>query len=419
MSAPATPSPWPGTGAARGGRGPRLQAVAALAAAVLLVHAGLLTGLPTGQGADDRPGATPLVVRQVPLARPAESGPAPADEAAAPDQPPPAARPPRVVRPVVAVADHAAVPAVSTGAVEAAPAAGPVAEAASAPVARPDEPHEPDAVGADLGVAAAGAASPAADPANSPATATATAEPATEAPTASAAPTPGADPGPADAAGQRLPTYATQLPPATVLHYELRRGLLTGAGELAWRPQAGRYELAIEGTAFGMPVLTQLSTGGFDTAGLAPERFVDRRRGRDVRAANFQRDKGVISWSTTPAEVALQPGAQDRLSWMLQLAAVVNAQPARWSQPGARVLMQVAGARGDVDVWTFVVAGREAVDVVGQRIDDTLLLRRAPRKPYDTEAQVWLDPARHHLPVRLRLATAGGGNDSLEFVLQP
>jgi hypothetical protein len=31
---------------------------------------------------------------------------------------------------------------------------------------------------------------------------------------------------------------------------------------------------------------------------------------------------------------------------------------------------------------------------------------------------VWLDPARHHLPVRLKLSTAGGG-DSLEFLLKP
>ncbi len=46
------------------------------------------------------------------------------------------------------------------------------------------------------------------------------------------------------------------------------------------------------------------------------------------------------------------PGTQDRLSWMLQLAAIVEAAPERHG-PGARVSMFVVGARGDADVWTF------------------------------------------------------------------
>ena len=36
-------------------------------------------------------------------------------------------------------------------------------------------------------------------------------------------------------------------------------------------------------------------------------------------------------------------------------------------------------------------------------------LRREPLRPYDTGAQVWLDPARHYLPVRLRLAVRATG----------
>jgi len=78
----------------------------------------------------------------------------------------------------------------------------------------------------------------------------------------------------------------------------------------------------------------------------------------------------------------------------------------------------VAGARGDADVWSFAVVGNQGVDVVGIRIESTLALRREPRKPYDTQVEVWLDPARHHLPVRLKLSTAGG-DDALEFVLKP
>jgi hypothetical protein len=249
-----------------------------------------------------------------------------------------------------------------------------------------------------------------------PAEKAAVAEPAASA-AAEAAPAPSAAPLPAGGLGDPPPTYATRVPPAATLRYELRRGLLTGQGDLKWRPAGAGYELTIEGTAFGLPLLTWISQGGFDAAGLAPQRFVDRRRNREGRAANFQRDRGLISFSSSPVELPLLAGAQDRLSWMVQLAAVVDAAPERY-RAGDKVAMVVAGARGDVDVWTFAVTGREAVDVVGQRIDGTLALRRAPRKAYDTQVEVWLDPGRHHLPVRMKLSTAGG-DDSLEFVLRP
>jgi hypothetical protein len=38
---------------------------------------------------------------------------------------------------------------------------------------------------------------------------------------------------------------------------------------------------------------------------------------------------------------------------------------------------------------------------------------REPRRPYDTQAQVWLDPARHHLPVQalLRVRATGEGTE--------
>jgi hypothetical protein len=221
----------------------------------------------------------------------------------------------------------------------------------------------------------------------------------------------------APAGGSAPPLYATRLPPAAQLSYELRRGLLSGQGELLWRPGADSYELQIEGIAFGLPLLGWVSRGGFDAAGLAPQRFVDRRRGRDVRAANFQRDKGLITWSGVAAEAALAGGAQDRLSWLILLAGILAADPAR-QELGSQVVMQVAGARGDVDLWIFTVLRREAVEVVGGQVPDTLLLRREPRKPFDTAVEVWLDPARQHLPARLKLSTAGGG-DSLEFLLKP
>ncbi|WP_326542771.1 DUF3108 domain-containing protein [Pseudorhodoferax sp.] len=234
----------------------------------------------------------------------------------------------------------------------------------------------------------------------------------------------GAEPGPAASAVSAEtvsdpppPTYPTRLPPAATLQYDLRRGALSGQGSLQWRPGADGYELQIEGTVLGVAVLGWHSRGGTDGAGLAPQRFTDRRRGRDVRAANFQRDKGLITYSGASEQHRLLAGAQDRLSWMLQLAAIVEAAPARFGN-GVQVPMQVSGARGDADIWTFVGGGAETVTLSGARIERALVFRRQPRKPYDTQVEVWLDPARHHLPVRLKLSN-GNGADALEFLLRP
>ncbi|GMV75509.1 MAG: hypothetical protein AMXMBFR78_24590 [Rubrivivax sp.] len=219
------------------------------------------------------------------------------------------------------------------------------------------------------------------------------------------------------AAASAPPTYRTRIPPSAVLRYDLRRGALGGEGELRWQHDDGRYELQLQGSVLGLSLLSQSSRGGFDAAGLAPERFLDRRRGREQRAANFQRERGLITYSGDAAQHPLLAGAQDRLSWMVQLAAIVDADPARW-QPGTQVEMAVTGSRGDSDVWTFTVSGREAVELAGGRPIEALALAREPRKPHDTSVQVWLDPARHHLPVRLRLSNGRDG-DALLFVLVP
>lgn len=336
----------------------RVLAVGTLGVLVLALHALLLAGLPPGLGGRDAR-VPVLQVRQI----------VPAAAPAAPP-PPPAHRPPRR---------------------EPAPPAAPAATATERPAPpAPAPPRSPEL------------------PADPPA------------PSMADHPDPAVTTASIDSAaipGDAPPTYATRLPPAVTLRYELRRGLLGGEAELTWQPQDAAYELRLDGRAFGLPLMGWRSQGGFDAAGLAPQRFVDRRRGRDLRAANFQRDRGVISYSGPPVEQPLLPGAQDRLSWMLQLAAIAAADPARGA-PGDRVVLPVTGARGDADAWVFVAGEPEPVDLQGQRVDAAQVWRRAPRKPYDTQVEVWLDPGRQYLPVRLKLSTPGSG-DHLEFVLKP
>jgi Protein of unknown function (DUF3108) len=301
---------------------------------------------------------------------------------------------------------------------ELAPVAAPVLSAAPPVVAPPD---------LKVRVALARPVAPAEGPAAAPAlvaAAPAVLVAAAPAPTVAPPPAPSPqaaspappEPAPAPAAKEEtVPTYRTRLPPAVTLRYEMQRGALRGSGELQWRPSADRYELKLEGRVAGLTVLTQLSEGGFDAAGIAPLRFTDRRIRRPLTAANFQRDVGKITFSGPQTQYPLHAGSQDRLSWMIELGAVVAAEPALGVE-GAKVVMFISGSHGDADVWAFRCMGPDAVDLRGGSVA-TLRFKREPRGPYDTTVEVWLDPKRHHLPVRAMLR-AGPNDDGFELHLQ-
>ncbi|URI10009.1 DUF3108 domain-containing protein [Aquincola tertiaricarbonis] len=214
----------------------------------------------------------------------------------------------------------------------------------------------------------------------------------------------------------QVPVYATRLAAPFSARYQLKRGMLSGSGTLRWSPSAdgSRYEARLDGSVAGFNVLDWNSTGAIDRAGVAPERFLIRRRGKDAQAANFQRAAGKITYSGPSVQFDLPPGAQDRLSWMLQIGGVLNAAPKRFNV-GSRIVFFVSGARGDADVWQFSVAGLESVALGGGRETLALKLVREPRKAYDTHVEIWLDPAKEHRPVKARLSTSGN-DDALELL---
>lgn len=235
------------------------------------------------------------------------------------------------------------------------------------------------------------------------------------APLATASRVPPTEPAPPPAApgGEPLPTYATRLPPGATLQYTVLRDAPGRGGvqaELRWRPDGENYTLTM-----GLANTGWASVGALDAHGLAPERHVETRRGRELRATNFQRQAGRITFSGPQIDYPLLPGSQDRLSWMLQLAGVMAADPAL-AETGREVQLFVAGVRGDAGVWTFTVTGSETAELPAGRVQGSVHLHREPQRPYDTRVDVWLDPARHHLPVRLRLQNRGEG-DATEFLL--
>jgi hypothetical protein len=366
-------------------RWPRRAALAALVLLVLGAHALLLQRW--AAPADDRGEPAAPVVLEVWQVE-AEAAPP-----AVPGEP----------RPRPAAAAAAATHAVAAAPPAAAPTAPPPPRVA--PAAGVDEPTAPTA-------AAPAAAAPAeAVPDDGPGPAwlapgepgAAQALPVALRPAALTAAPPAAG---AAAGHEWLPTYATLLPPPLRWRYRMRRGLLSGVAVFDWQRSDAGYRLSLDGSVAGLPIFEWASTGGIDAHGVAPARLVMRTVGRAARAANFQRDSARITYSGHDAEHPLLPGTQDRLSWLVQLAGVVAAAPARFAAPPAQIAFQVSGVRGDLAVWRFDVIGEQAIDAAGGRVQ-ALKLQRQAERAYDTRGEIWLDPQRHHLPVRVVLSTIG------------
>ena len=213
-----------------------------------------------------------------------------------------------------------------------------------------------------------------------------------------------------------VPLYATHFAAARVLSYELKRGAEQGTATLSWQASATSYEVRLDSSLAGRPLQGRVSRGGFDAAGLAPVRQVDERRGRAKAATNFRREAGLISFSASTLELPLPPGAQDRISWIMQLSAIVAAHPQRFT-PGQAVLLPVASGQGRLEVWSFDLQAFESLDLPVGRLASGLRLQRLPEALYEPRIEIWLDPQRQYLPVRLRWSRTTG-EPGLEMNLQ-
>lgn len=213
---------------------------------------------------------------------------------------------------------------------------------------------------------------------------------------------------PASVGDAPWPVYATRLPAAAELHYRVRRGDSTGHARLLWQPGDGAYLLRLDTDWPGQAPRGTASRGLIDGEGVSPVRHTELQRARETRAVNFQREAGLITFSGPQLAYALRPGAQDRLSWWIQLPAIVEGDAAL-ARPGASVQIFVVGARGDAEAWRFEVQGHEPLELPAGSVAQALHLRREPTRPYDSRVEVWLDPARQHLPVRAVFTTLPGG----------
>lgn len=200
---------------------------------------------------------------------------------------------------------------------------------------------------------------------------------------------------------------AFRIPAPVRLHYQVvahnHSQLWQANGELQWRHDGHSYEAKLEVSAPLLPTRTQRSAGSVTSEGLAPLRFSDK--GRSEEAAHFERDQGKVSFSSNRPDAVLMAGAQDRLSVMLQLGAMIAGNPKKFP-PATTIAIQTAGTR-DAEPWQFTVEGEETLQLPGGTVT-ALKLTRNPRKEFDQRVELWLAPAMDYVPVRLRLTQPNG-----------
>jgi hypothetical protein len=182
------------------------------------------------------------------------------------------------------------------------------------------------------------------------------------------------------------------------------RGLpVHGDALLAWQHDETSYEASFALAAVPLSARQQHSAGTLGAEGLRPRRFAERQRSE--QATHFDRGRDRIAFSSNRPEAALRAGAQDRVSVLVQLAAVVAGDPARF-EAGTSVALQVAGTR-DAPEWVFMVEGTEALALPAGDVQ-SLKLARAPLHEFDARLEVWLAPGLDYAPVRLRLTPPNG-----------
>lgn len=209
------------------------------------------------------------------------------------------------------------------------------------------------------------------------------------------------------------PLYVTRVPPSARLDYQVERGIQAlGQARLDWWQDGHTYRLSLlspDTAVAGQAQRELTSVGRVGAHGLEPARFVDHRAHRGARAVSLLCDVGEVSFSASTARRDCVPGMQDNLSWWLQLSAIVAALP-QMPSPGATFSAAVARTHGTVDRWVFEVVGQSESDVAAVLAVPTIKLVRRPDRTsrFDTTAEVWLDAAPPHWPLRVKLQEARG-----------
>ncbi|MFZ6648751.1 DUF3108 domain-containing protein [Undibacterium sp. TJN25] len=217
-------------------------------------------------------------------------------------------------------------------------------------------------------------------------------------------------------ARDQTPHYAVAPPPSARLVLELvntkpgQPNPYLGEGEINWQTGNGKYRMTMKAGLkilfASVNLLSMRSEGLIDANGIAPVTSSETRRGRSETATHFNRDEKTITFSASTKTMALNDGAQDKNTIIMQLAGIGNADP-KQMQPGKEFAIQVGEDR-EATVFQFIVQGQETITTKLGTLHTWHLVRPPRPGSYNSRLDVWLAPELQWYPVQIRNTETSG-----------
>ena len=209
------------------------------------------------------------------------------------------------------------------------------------------------------------------------------------------------------------PALKVSLPPSAELNFDVARtdrdgGTWSGLSAMTWQQAAGAYKLSMEASVSVLVARVNLvlltSEGTVGPEGIVPRTTTEKRRGKSQTATHFGGPDGKITFSASERSYPMVPGAQDKATFLMQLAAIGRADSAQLAS-GVELFV---GEEKDANPFGFVLVGQEDIDTRMGRMA-TWHLARPPRPgAYNSRLDIWLAPAHNWYPVQIRNTESNG-----------
>ncbi len=207
--------------------------------------------------------------------------------------------------------------------------------------------------------------------------------------------------------------YKLEFPPSAELKYDVQKvpgdggNPSYGSGIISWQNGGGKYQVNGEADVLFFTLIKFTSAGNFDSYGIAPVLYSEKRIRHSETATHFNRDeRNNISFSASTLSYPIKGGEQDTSSVVWEISGIGRGDREKFV-PGAQIDLFVAGTR-DADIWSILVVGQEEIEIDHGKMQTWHVVRIPRTGSYDRKIDIWLAPQDQWYPVKIRQTEKNG-----------